>query len=548
MIGRIILLILLAGWSADTSAMTGQAGALNFDGTNDYVLADTATILTTDFTIELWVNPAASQTATLLQDANNKYRLSLQSGGTLLAEADGLSISSSISTSVWTHVAFVRNDIDREIRLYINGVEVANRRDNSAVSGSGGALYIGAGYNGSSVTAYFNGSLDDLRIWTTARTATQIQNNRSCAPSGCAAGLDLYLPFDEGTDSGSNSGITKAPDMTGGNHGTLSGFALSGPTSNWVAAGNVSGACGTDSRASVRGQFVLIQDGRTETSSTDSTYFGTVNGEEEIRTFTIENPGGTDLTLSSVTVTGGEFEIMEDLTNYVVPANGSVTFRVRLLPTETLGPQNGTVSIVSNATCDPYGASGQYQYNVSANVTALPVTWLDFEARSRSAAVWLTWQTADERSNLGFYVQRSSDGRTWQDLFFQPGGGNRSAVHTYSYRDDRPLPGRSYYRLRQLDADGTTDFSPVRPVLRNADPVAVNIYPNPTTGKFRVTLDADEADYCITSPSGRVVECGSLTAGRQGTGFHLPDYLPGGVYQLQLITGDALYTRRIVKW
>jgi len=71
----------------------------------------------------------------------------------------------------------------------------------------------------------------------------------------------------------------------------------------------------------------------------------------------------------------------------------------------------------------------------------------------------LTWQTATETNNDYFTVLRSTDGLSFSSLTYMEGAGNSNSPLSYSYTDANPLPGINYYKIRQTDFDGTTDYS-----------------------------------------------------------------------------------------
>jgi hypothetical protein len=75
--------------------------------------------------------------------------------------------------------------------------------------------------------------IDEVRIWNTARTQTEIQNNMNSEIATSSSGLALYYTFNQGIAAGDNTGLIPLIDQTGnGNNGTLTNFALSGSTSN----------------------------------------------------------------------------------------------------------------------------------------------------------------------------------------------------------------------------------------------------------------------------------------------------------------------------
>jgi hypothetical protein len=95
---------------------------------------------------------------------------------------------------------------------------------------------------------------------------------------------------------------------------------------------------------------------------------------------------------------------------------------------------------------------------------ALPIQLAAFEATvvSSGASVRLVWSTLTETNNYGFYIQESSESSgPYQSLpiMFVPGHGTSLNSHSYSCSIPNVLPGRHYFRLRQVDLDGTEHFS-----------------------------------------------------------------------------------------
>ena len=120
----------------------------------------------------------------------------------------------------------------------------------------------------------------------------------------------------------------------------------------------------------------------------------------------------------------------------------------------------------------------------------LPITLLRFEAQPAGEQVELRWETAQEINNQRFELERSADGREYRTIGQVSGAGNSSSPHRYRYPDAQPLPGLSYYRLRQVDFDGATTVSGVVAVARPAGSPGTlpTVYPNPNDGRFVVQL------------------------------------------------------------
>jgi hypothetical protein len=117
--------------------------------------------------------------------------------------------------------------------------------------------------------------------------------------------------------------------------------------------------------------------------------------------------------------------------------------------------------------------------------TPLPVVLTAFDAARSGLNAQLIWATASEKNNAGFEVQVSADGSTFRKLTFVASkNGNSNASQNYTYIDtEANKAGIRYYRLRQVDIDGTEDFSPVRAVsfsaLSEGLATALSAYPNP---------------------------------------------------------------------
>ncbi|MFN3554861.1 MAG: hypothetical protein ACK4VN_02730 [Bacteroidales bacterium] len=91
----------------------------------------------------------------------------------------------------------------------------------------------------------------------------------------------------------------------------------------------------------------------------------------------------------------------------------------------------------------------------------LPVDWLSFSATRQTDEVLLQWQTATEINNHYFTVLRSHNGLDFAPLSQLPGAGNSNQILSYAFADSQPLPGVSYYKIRQTDFDGKTDYSKI---------------------------------------------------------------------------------------
>ncbi len=111
----------------------------------------------------------------------------------------------------------------------------------------------------------------------------------------------------------------------------------------------------------------------------------------------------------------------------------------------------------------------------------LPIELLSFYGDHIEQANVLHWTTASETNNLGFYVEHSLDCITFQSRGFVEGAGNSNTQQYYSFADAYPEKGIHYYRLKQMDINGSHSYSPILSIQVNDDPETI-LYPNPTHG------------------------------------------------------------------
>jgi hypothetical protein len=175
----------------------------------------------------------------------------------------------------------------------------------------------------------------------------------------------------------------------------------------------------------------------------------------------------------------------------------------------------------------------------------LPVELTSFEAVRQEKGVVLTWSTASEAENAGFYVQRQVDDRPYRDLGFVDGAGTTAEAQSYRFADDAlPFDADSLrYRLRQVDTDGTVEMS--RPVSVNRPSASFRVrtpFPNPVRDRLRVRLivpERGDVSIEVFDVLGRSVASKRLSdaRGRLETTLNVAP-LPSGTYFLRVGLGD----------
>ena len=121
-----------------------------------------------------------------------------------------------------------------------------------------------------------------------------------------------------------------------------------------------------------------------------------------------------------------------------------------------------------------------------AESSALPVELVYFRAEAtKDEQVLLQWETATEINNDYFIVERSSNGFQFEYLQEVLGAGNSFQLTKYVSYDKKPLSGINYYRLKQVDYDGSFEYSNIQVVEFGQIVRQISVYPNPTYGVLK---------------------------------------------------------------
>ena len=187
-------------------------------------------------------------------------------------------------------------------------------------------------------------------------------------------------------------------------------------------------------------------------------------------------------------------------------------------------------------------------YNSSAlNIGPLPVTLTDFTGTAQGPGVHLAWQTASERDAEAFVVEASTDGSTFAPVGRVAAAGTTAQAQHYTFKYQAPQPGLGYYRLRQVDLDGTGHYSPVVAVRTGA--AAVAVFPSVFDQTLTVRLPAAATTtLALLAPDGRVLRQQQL-AESPAQDLALPGVaaLPPGLYLLRVVLDGQASLHRVVK-
>jgi hypothetical protein len=146
------------------------------------------------------------------------------------------------------------------------------------------------------------------------------------------------------------------------------------------------------------------------------------------------------------------------------------------------------------------GASSDFYINAFSgcqtcdnNVVVLSVDWYSFNPRIIDKTTHINWQTASEKENDYFQIERSKNGVDWEYLDRVEGSGNTHRLTSYGTYDFYPYQGVSYYRIKQVDYNGKFSMSEIKSVYNTAE---LMIVPNPNNGIFGIGgLSKDQINY-----------------------------------------------------
>ncbi len=434
-------------------------------------------------------------------------------------------------------------------------------------------------------SAYFNNG-GNVLMYTTSTAGTGIQNSGGTFVNTGTLSLDQLF-----------TGIVNSSGGTITNFGSISaeqslsyGFD-NGATFNQNASGSIDirnsanvGVQNTGSFSGAGGFFTGGSTGLELFNSGTMTYSGEIRGTGDItwqsgKVGSTLSPGNSPGALNftgSTDFDGATFEMEIAGTNTTdfdrVTVNGSSDFSNTVfnfstimgytaLPDETFVVFTASGGITGTPTINlpPEIGGVSWSYEVGSNsislktTNALPVELLHFRGDWVGNDILLQWETASEIENRGFEIQWSPDAENWEMIGFVQGAGNSTERLSYSFTDYSPKAFFNYYRLKQIDFDGTETFNDVVFLRSNKKGIlALTPYPNPLMGKsfyIKTILDEPgEVFLSINDSQGRLVhnESINLEQGESSTLIQPRIPLSEGVYFLEVTKGTSSQKRRIV--
>jgi hypothetical protein len=170
-------------------------------------------------------------------------------------------------------------------------------------------------------------------------------------------------------------------------------------------------------------------------------------------------------------------------------------------------------------------------------ICILPMEWVDFQVKSASTSnqLQLNWKIIENRAHKGYIVEYSHDGNNWEDVGFVNGNGQLDGEATYSYTMGKVFSGTVYFRVKQLELNGSANYSSVRKINLN-NSIDLKVWPNPATSMLQINIGNQNGRASIMDASGRVVKSVNLSSGINR--IQVND-LNRGIYMLSFTTASG---------
>lgn len=556
----------------------------SFDGVDDYIDMGNPAVLNmnTAITIEGWVKmnnivgdqkivtkfgDVSNDDAYALQIIGGDPRFFLNFGATWVGCAAGMTLS----PNEWHHIAAVYDGAT--MKIYVDGIERNSVAQTGSFDVATSTFKIGGWKSGN----YWNGYLDEIRIWGGARSQTEIREAMHLTLKGNETNLAAYYQFNEDDPLNTVGGVKDALGATNGTTVNMTGAAY---TASEVA---VAGGVSQTIIVPATGPFTATYSSAGLAMSFDAT---APNGEVVVSRLETERPDGWN------TLTGLVDDEYFVIKNYGSNATFTALTNISLLdvgyidPVEAAQPEassplhiykrasnayGGTWgSALANANTAISGYNGQVNFDNSANITSfsqlalvstgnsLPVELMKFDAvRQDANRVNLEWATASETNNQGFHVERMLENETaFSEIAWIEGKGTTVMTNYYQHIDENSSLETSYYRLKQVDFGGTTTYSEIKAVggLSSGTYIDWSIYPNPTSDYSQVVFmqvpkNITSANIKLVTMDGKLIYQATMSVkSNQKIGLDFMKELSPGVYLLSIETNDGEFLKdKIIK-
>nr|HPL05581.1 T9SS type A sorting domain-containing protein [Bacteroidales bacterium] len=216
--------------------------------------------------------------------------------------------------------------------------------------------------------------------------------------------------------------------------------------------------------------------------------------------------------------------------------------------------KGGSVSSNSVTSTIPFTSYSPITLGTKTEINPLPVELISFSAECNdNNEVMLSWSTASEINNDYFEIQRSTQGIAWEVIARVQGAGFSNIILDYDYLDREKPNTTTYYRLRQIDYDGSSKLSDIIQIRceNNMEKPVISVYPNP----FNSTLNIEFENWDLNYAEIELLDITSRTIQKWNLKNTLPNFvhevnlnnLNPAMYMLKIKTSSGVIMRKIEK-
>ncbi len=186
--------------------------------------------------------------------------------------------------------------------------------------------------------------------------------------------------------------------------------------------------------------------------------------------------------------------------------------------------------------------SNNASFAVNVDCSSLPVTWLYFNGKNNAGSNLLSWATSFELNNAFFEVQSSTDAVSFKTIGKVPAGTNNA--NEYRFTDAGAANGMTYYRIKQVDADGTFTYS--RVVAVNKAETGISFLYSSASGLLQLNNTSGKPlQLLIYDANGRLQMRAQLQTGINRISIN---HLVQAVYALTVNNGQApVFSGRLIR-
>ncbi len=188
------------------------------------------------------------------------------------------------------------------------------------------------------------------------------------------------------------------------------------------------------------------------------------------------------------------------------------------------------------------GASDLFNFQNCSSPLPVHLTWFDGYVNENE--IVLAWNTASELNNKVFEIERSADFVEFTRIGSVNGAGTSTTSKKYKFDDLQPINGTNYYRLKQIDFDGTFIFSKIIAISYVDHSKEIKVYPNPAMDFFIINFPWEkEFDVAISDFNGNILLKINKQQNKQK--INCAD-IPKGLYLLRITTDRNSYTQKLM--